>query len=83
MFYSDIVVREVHPFARVGLLDDFREDTFQTFFFNSRRFRIPFIGRRLLNASVEFIRLAHVNSDAEVVIHTPNIFFMIGVPILP
>ena len=48
--------------------------TLQTFFFNLRRCRIPFIGRRLLNTSVEFIRFAHVTSDAEVVIYTPNIF---------
>ena len=67
-------VCEVHPFARVRLLDDFREDTFKTFFFNSRRYRIPFIGQRSLNGSVEFIRFADVTSDAEVVISTSNLF---------
>ena len=67
-------VREVHPFARFRLFDDFRKDTFKTFFFNSQRFRIPFIGRRSLNGSVEFITFADVISDAEVVISTPNIF---------
>ena len=61
-------VREVHPFARVLLSNDFIEDTFKTFYFNSQRCRIPFIGRRLLNNSVEFIRFAHVTSDVEVVI---------------
>ena len=66
-------VREVHPFARVRLLEDFREDTFKTFFFNLWRCHIPFIGRRLLNASVKFIRFVHVTSDAEFVIYTPNI----------
>ena len=30
-------VCEIHPFAQILLLDDFREDTFQTTFFNSRR----------------------------------------------
>ena len=29
-------VRKVHPFARVRLFDDFREDTFWTTFYNSR-----------------------------------------------
>ena len=67
-------VCEVHPFARVLLLDEFRADTFQTTFFNSQRCRIPFIGRRFLNGSVEFIRFSDVNSNTEVVISTPNLF---------
>ena len=67
-------VREVHPFARVRLFDDFREDTFKTFFFNSRRCRISFIGSRSLNNSVEFIRFAHVTLDVEVFLYTPNLF---------
>ena len=41
---NDGGVCEVHPFARVRLLDDFRDDNFQTFFFDSWRFRILFIG---------------------------------------
>ena len=67
-------VREVHPSAWVWLLDDFREDTFQTFFLDSRRCRIPFIGKRLMNSIVKFICFANVTSDTEVVISTPNIF---------
>ena len=67
-------VREVHPFARVQLLVNFREDTFKTFFFSLRRCRIPFIGCKLLNRSVEFICFTHITSDAEVVIYTPNRF---------
>ena len=57
--------REVHLFARVRLSNDFIEDTFKTFYFNSQRCRIPFIGQRLLNNS---------SLDAEVVIYTPNMF---------
>ena len=30
-------VREVHSYARVRVLDDFREDTFHTHFFNVRK----------------------------------------------
>ena len=67
-------VFEVRPFARVRLLDNFRADTFQTTLFNLQRCRIPFVGRRSLNNSVEFIRFVHVNFDSEVVIFTPNIF---------
>ena len=57
-------VREVHLFARVRIFSDFMEDTFRTTSYNSRRRRIPFIGRRLLNGSVKFIRFADVISDS-------------------
>ena len=57
-------VRKVHPIDRVKLFDDFAEDIFQSTFFNLRRFRIPFIGWRSLNGSVEFIRFADVISDS-------------------
>ena len=67
-------VREVHPFARIWLLDDFRSDTFQTTLFSLQRFRIPFIGWRSLNGSVDFIEFADVTSDTESVISTPNLF---------
>ena len=68
-------VREVHPLARIRLLDDVREDTFQTTLFNSRRCLIPFIGWRSLNGSAKFIEFADVTSDTnKVVISNPNIF---------
>ena len=66
-------VREVHPFAQVRIFDDFREDTFKTLFFNLRRCRIPFVGRRSLNNSFEFIRFVHVYFDSGVFIFTPNL----------
>ena len=68
-------VREDHPFARVTFFDDFKEDTFRTMFYNSRRCRIPFIRRRLLNGSVQFICFADVTSDSTSnIISTRNIF---------
>ena len=67
-------VREVHLFAQVRFFNNFIEDTFKTFFFNSRRFRIPFTGQRSLKNSVEFIRFAQITLNVEVVIYTPNIF---------
>ena len=68
-------VREVHPFARVRLFDDFCEDTFWATFFNSQICRIPFIGRRLINRSVQFLCFADVTSDStKDVISTRNIF---------
>ena len=72
---ADDGVREVRLYARVKLRSEFREDTFQTFFFNARRLQIPFLGRRALNASVEFLDVVrvtqHVGSRFN---YTPNIF---------
>ena len=72
---ADDGVREVHLYARVKLCSEFREDTFQTFFFNARRLQIPFLGRRALNAIVEFLDVVritqHVGSRID---YTPNIF---------
>ena len=68
-------VFEVHPFARVKLFDKFAEDTFQTTFYNLRRCRIPFIGRRLLNGSVQFIGFSDVISESTSnIISSRNIF---------
>ena len=71
---NDCGVCEVHLSAEVRLLQNFREDTFKTLFFDLRRCRITFIGQISLNASVEFICYANVTSDAKVVISTPNLF---------
>ena len=68
-------VCEVHPFARVRLFDDLTEDTFRTTFYNSRRHRIPFIGRISLNGIFQFIRFADVTSDSTSnIISAQNIF---------
>ena len=67
-------VHEVHTFARVRLFGDFCEDTFRTTFFNLQRCRIHFIGRRLLNSSVDFLRFSDVTSDnTKDVVSTRNI----------
>ena len=53
----------------------FDENTFRSTFYDSRRFRVPFIGRKGLNGSVEFIRYSDVTSDsASDIISTQNIF---------
>ena len=68
-------VCEVHPYSRVKLLSEFREDIFHTFFFNAQRFQIHFLGRRVVNDSVEFLDVVctphHV---VNCVNYTPNIF---------
>ena len=67
---------EVHPYAWVRLLSQFREDTFHTHFFNARWFQIPFLGRRAVNKSVKFLdvfcTIQHVRS--RVASWTPNLF---------
>ena len=66
---------EVHPYARVKLCSEFREENFQTLIFNARRFQIPLLGRRALNASVEFLDIVrftqHVESRVD---YTENTF---------
>ena len=67
-------VCEVHPYARVKLCSKFRRDAFHTHFFNAQQLQIPFLGRRALNMSVEFIDVVrttqHVGSRVD---YTPNI----------
>ena len=69
-------VGNVHPSARFRLLDDFREDTFHTHFFNARRFQIPFLGRRSVNMSVKFTDAARATQQVgrRVASWTENIF---------
>ena len=68
-------VREVHPYARVKILSKFRRDAFHTHFFNARQLQIPFLGRRALNMSVEFLDIVrvthHVGSRVD---YTPKRF---------
>ena len=53
--FAEDRVYEVHPYARVELLSDFKEDNFHTHFFNARKSQITFLGRRTKNKSVEFL----------------------------
>ena len=65
----------VHPTGRVKLFDLFAEDNFRSTFFNSRRCRVLFIGRRSVNGSIKFIRFADVIADStQDIISTRNIF---------
>ena len=75
-------VCEVHPSSRVRLLDDFREDTFHTHFFNSWWFQIPFLGRRSVNISVEFLDAARATQQVGncVASWTENIFVNSWIP---
>ena len=68
-------VREVHLTARVKLFTLFDENNFRSTFYDSRRFRVPFIGCKGLNVSVEFIRYSDVTSDSTLhIISAQNIF---------
>ena len=65
---ADNGVREVHPYSRVKIISEFREDNFHTHFFNARGSQIPFFGCRSMNMSAEFIDVVrttqHVQSCA-------------------
>ena len=69
-------VREVHPYARVKLLSDFRKYNFHTHFFNAQQFQIPFLGFRALNDIVEFIDVVRTTQHfgSRVDYHSLNIF---------
>ena len=72
---ADDIICEVHPYARVKLRSEFREDNFQTFFFNAPLLQIPFLGCRGLNASVKFLDVFRVTQHVgSRVAYTPNIF---------
>ena len=57
---ADDGVCKVHPCARVKLCSEFREDTFQNFFFNAKQLQIHFLGHRALNDSVKFLDVVRV-----------------------
>ena len=69
-------VCKVHPYARFRLPSEFREDNFNTHFFNARLFQILFLGHRAVNESVEFLDVVcttqHVGS--RVASWIPNLF---------
>ena len=72
---ADDGVRDVHSYAKVKLRSEFIEDTFQTFFFYSRRLQIPFLGRRAFNTNIKYLDVVcvtqHVGSRVN---YTQNIF---------
>ena len=57
--FAEDGIREVHPYARVQIIDDFIGETFYTHFFNAREVRIPFLGRRSVNVSVKWLDVPH------------------------
>ena len=57
--FSKDGIWEVHLFARVHIRDDFTEGNFYTIFFNAQKIRIPFLGRRSVNGSVQWLDAPH------------------------
>ena len=74
--FSEDGIREVHPFARVQISDDFTEDNFYSHFFNARQIQIPFLGRRSVKGSVQWIDVprAAPQSGSRVATWTENTF---------
>ena len=58
-------IREVHPFARVQIRDDFTAVTFYNEFFNARKIQIIFLGRRSINGSVQWLDDPRASPQAE------------------
>ena len=54
-YFAEDRIREVHPFARVQMSNYFTEDTFYSHFFNSQQIQIPFLVRRSVNGSVQWL----------------------------
>ena len=68
-------VSKVHPYSRVRLLSEFKEDTFHNHFFNLRQFQIPLLVRRAVNDSAKFLDVFRTNQHVRSrVDYTPNIF---------
>ena len=53
--FAEDGTRKVHQFARVQISEDFTGETFHTHFSNAKAVRIPFLGRRSVNESVQWI----------------------------
>ena len=53
--FAEDGTREVHLFAWVQISDDFTRETFHTHYFNAKAFQIPFLGRRSINGSVQWL----------------------------
>ena len=53
--FADDGIRKVHPYSWVQISNNFIGETFHTHFFNAREIRIPFLGRRYVNGSVQWI----------------------------
>ena len=60
-------VREVHLTARVKLFTLFDENNFRSTFYDSQRCRVPFIGRKGVNGSVE---LSAIRTSLQTVLWT-------------
>ena len=72
---ADDGFREFHPYARVKILSEFREETFHAFFFNAQQLQIHFLVCRALNNSVKFLDVVHTTQHVgSRVDFTPNIF---------
>ena len=53
--FSKDGTREVHPFARIMISDDFTRETFHTDFVSVKGHRVAFLGQISVNGSVEWL----------------------------
>ena len=57
MDFSEEVICEVHPFARIQISDNFTGETFHTSFVNEKACQVDFLSRRSVNGSVQWINV--------------------------
>ena len=53
--FAEDGTRKVHPFARIKISDNFSGETFHTDFVSTKELRVPLLGQRSVNGSVEWI----------------------------
>ena len=68
---------EIHPYARVQISNNFIGENFHTQFFNAQEVRIPFLGRRSVNGSVQWLDVPWSFSETGIstAAWTENTFF--------
>ena len=62
--FAEDRIREVHPFARVQISDNFTLDTFHSHFFNAQQIQIPFLGPKSVNGIFLWLDVLRPSSQA-------------------
>ena len=62
--FAEDGIRKIHLYARVQISDDFVGETFYSHFLNAREIRIPFLVRRAVNGSVQWLDVPRAAAQA-------------------
>ena len=64
--FAENKISKIHPHTRVQISEDFVGETFYSHFFNAREIRIPFLGCRYVNRSVQWLDVTRLFSEMEI-----------------